>query len=289
MLLGPSIPDSWEQWVLRTFPALGTGASTRKSWGYPKGASQLQREVVDLAPKSRRAKAASYSTFRSLTDGRKAAWHSFRMVQFRGRGASVWFMTLCKFHGHTRNCNPEQCLEEKPSPTAVASHGHVHTCKFHQGRGFLELGRQVKRRRLSHRTFLRKLPSLCLQPCSCIPNVAEWRHPASCFGEGMHGVAGEGQPAWSSQGLESKLPAPNARSLSRSPPSKRQVRLWGGKPGPFAQFAWIGAGAARKKAEGTSIKPQQGTSTFLHKASLRGWKLAQGEGLGQRERMTPKW
>lgn len=43
-------------------------------------------------------KAASYSTLRSLTDGRKAAWHSFRMVQFRGRGASVWFMTPSKFH-----------------------------------------------------------------------------------------------------------------------------------------------------------------------------------------------
>lgn len=46
--------------------------------------------------------------------------------------------------GKARNCKPEQCLENKWSPTALASHGHLHTCKFHEGRGFLELGRQVK-------------------------------------------------------------------------------------------------------------------------------------------------
>lgn len=29
-------------------------------------------------------------------------------------------------------------------PMTLASHGHLHTCEFHQGRGFLQLGRLVK-------------------------------------------------------------------------------------------------------------------------------------------------
>lgn len=37
-------------------------------------------------------------TFSRRTDGRKAAWHSFLMVQFSGRGASSWFM-VSTLHG----------------------------------------------------------------------------------------------------------------------------------------------------------------------------------------------
>lgn len=182
----------------------------------------------------------------------------------------------------TRNRKPEQRLENKRSPTALASHGHLHTCKFHQGRGFLQLGRLVKWRCLSHWTFLRKPPPLSLQPCSCIPNVAEWRHTACCFGEGMHGFEGEGQPARNSLWSESEQPAQNARSLSCSPPSKRRSGI-GGKPGPFALLTWF-EGEPGGEQKGTSIKPEWGTCTFWYKASLRGWKLAQGEGLGHRGR-----
>lgn len=32
------------------------------------------------------------STLSRRTDGRKAAWHSFLMVQLSGRGASSWFI-----------------------------------------------------------------------------------------------------------------------------------------------------------------------------------------------------
>lgn len=80
----------------------------------------------------------------------------------------------------------------------------------------------------------------------------------------------------------SQQPARNARSLSRSPPSKRRSGV-GGEPGPFALFPCFG-GEPGGEEKGTSIKPEWGTCTFLHKASLRGWKLAQGEGLGHRRR-----
>lgn len=138
---------------------------------------------------------------------------------------------------------------------------------------------------LSHCTFLRKPPPLSLQPCSCMPNVAEWRHSACCFREGMHGSEGEGQPARNSLWLQSEQPAPNARSLSCSLPSKRRSGV-GGEPRPFARLTWFGGEPGGEK-QGTSIKPEQGTCTFLHKASLRGWKLAQGEGLGHRDSGMP--
>lgn len=132
---------------------------------------------------------------------------------------------------------------------------------------------------------MRKPPPLCLQPCSCIPNVAEWRHTACCFGEGMHGFEGEGQPARNSLWSESQPPARNARSLSRSPPSKRRSGT-GGRTRAIRSAQWLwGWGEPRVEEKGTLIKPEQGTCTFLHKASLRGWKLAQWEGLGtQREK-----
>lgn len=98
----------------------------------------------------------------------------------------------------------------------------------------------------------------------------------------MHGFEGEGQPAGNSLWSESEQPAQNARSLSRSPPRKRRAGI-GGEPGPFALLARFG-GEPGREDKGTSIKPEWGTCTFLHKASLRGWKLAQGEGLGHREK-----
>lgn len=40
-------------------------------------------------------------TFSKRTDGRKAAWHSFLMVQLSGRGASSWFMVPTLHGGAT--------------------------------------------------------------------------------------------------------------------------------------------------------------------------------------------
>jgi len=60
-----------------------------------------------------------------------------------------------------------------------------------------------------------------------------------------------------------------------------QVRRWGGTRAIcFALLFW---GGARRRAKRNKNEPRRRTYTFLHKASLRGWKLAQGEGLGHRE------
>lgn len=98
----------------------------------------------------------------------------------------------------------------------------------------------------------------------------------------MHDFEGEGQPARNSLWSESEQPARNVHSLSCSPPGKRRSGI-GGKPGPFTLLTQFG-GEPRGEQKGTSIKLERGTCTFSYKASLRGWKLAQGEGLGHRGR-----
>lgn len=65
----------------------------------------------------------SHSTLRSLTDGRKAAWHSFRIVQFSGREASLWLMTL-KNSNRIMACKPYKCLQNKCFSTVLTSHVH---------------------------------------------------------------------------------------------------------------------------------------------------------------------
>lgn len=96
----------------------------------------------------------------------------------------------------------------------------------------------------------------------------------------MHGFAGEGQPAPNSLWSESEQPARSARSLAPSPALPVNAgQALGGEAGPFVLLAGFG-GEPGGEEKGTSIKPEWGTCTFVHKASLRGWKLAQGEGLG---------
>lgn len=220
-------------------------------------------------------KAASYSTLRSLTDGRKAAWHSFRMVQFRGRGASVWFMTPSKFHQENQKPQTWAMPRKQKVPHDPGIPWSSPHLRIPSGQR-LPATWETSQVALSHWTFLRKPPPLSLQPCSCIPNVAEWRHTACCFGEGMHGFEGEGQPAQNSLWSESEQPARNARSLSCSPPSKRRSGI-GGKPGPFALLTWFGGEPGREQ-KGTSIKPKRGTCTFLYKASLRAGNWHRGRG-----------
>lgn len=96
-------------------------------------------------------------TFSKRTDGRKAAWHSFLMVQLSGRGASSWFMvpTLCSgatgaqffspapgstlphWGGKNERRSPTPTAREHPGPRAWPSKEnhrlichHLHTFTF---------------------------------------------------------------------------------------------------------------------------------------------------------------
>lgn len=55
-------------------------------------------------------------TFSRRTDGRKAAWHSFLMVQFSGRGASSWFMVP------TLHCGATGAWWLFPAPGSMLPH-----------------------------------------------------------------------------------------------------------------------------------------------------------------------
>lgn len=99
----------------------------------------------------------------------------------------------------------------------------------------------------------------------------------------MHGFEGEGQPARTSLWSQSEQPAPNARSLSGSPPSERKSGV-GGEPGPFALLACFG-GEPGGEQEGKINKARTRNLHFLAQSIFEGLETGtRGGARTQREK-----
>lgn len=83
-----------------------------------------------------------FHTLSSRTEGRKADWHSFLMVQLSGRGASCWFAAPPSAKGPHMGAsgwdgglqpNPAQVMNHVPlAPLQYRHRHHHHCCCFHR-------------------------------------------------------------------------------------------------------------------------------------------------------------